>query len=140
MPLHGLIITQVTWLPVKYGEGKCVPVAQPDRVFGYEPKGRGFESLQARHAKPVLPVGEYGFFYSFLILQLHPFTTILPPLFFDIAHLSISIEKSKQPLDANLRYIPKTETRPSLYQDGRAHRSLVVVRLRLRREGIQQQG
>ena len=25
-----------------------VPVAQPDRVFGYEPKGRGFESLQAR--------------------------------------------------------------------------------------------
>ena len=28
-----------------------VPVAQPDRVFGYEPKGRGFESLRARHAK-----------------------------------------------------------------------------------------
>ena len=26
-----------------------VPVAQPDRVFGYEPKGQGFESLQARH-------------------------------------------------------------------------------------------
>jgi hypothetical protein len=25
-----------------------VPVAQPDRVFGYEPKGQGFESLQAR--------------------------------------------------------------------------------------------
>ena len=24
------------------------PVAQLDRVFGYEPKGRGFESLQAR--------------------------------------------------------------------------------------------
>lgn len=23
------------------------PVAQLDRVFGYEPKGRGFESLQA---------------------------------------------------------------------------------------------
>ena len=29
-----------------------VPVAQPDRVFGYEPKGRGFESLQARHTPP----------------------------------------------------------------------------------------
>lgn len=25
-----------------------VLVAQLDRVFGYEPKGRGFESLQAR--------------------------------------------------------------------------------------------
>ena len=25
-----------------------VPVAQLDRVFGYEPKGQGFESLQAR--------------------------------------------------------------------------------------------
>ncbi len=28
-----------------------VLVAQLDRVFGYEPKGRGFESLQARHGK-----------------------------------------------------------------------------------------
>ena len=26
-------------------------VAQPDRVFGYEPKGRGFESLPARQKK-----------------------------------------------------------------------------------------
>ena len=25
------------------------PVAQPDRVFGYEPKGQGFESLPAHH-------------------------------------------------------------------------------------------
>ena len=25
-----------------------MPLAQPDRVFGYEPKGRGFESLKAR--------------------------------------------------------------------------------------------
>ena len=25
------------------------PLAQPERVFGYEPKGRGFESLTARH-------------------------------------------------------------------------------------------
>ena len=25
----------------------CAPVAQLDRVFGYEPKGRGFESLRA---------------------------------------------------------------------------------------------
>ena len=28
-----------------------VPLAQPDRVFGYEPKGRGFESLMARQKK-----------------------------------------------------------------------------------------
>ena len=28
-----------------------VPLAQPDRVFGYEPKGRGFESLKARQTK-----------------------------------------------------------------------------------------
>ena len=28
---------------------RYVPLAQPDRVFGYEPKGRGFESLMARH-------------------------------------------------------------------------------------------
>ena len=27
----------------------CAPVAQLDRVPGYEPVGRGFESLQARH-------------------------------------------------------------------------------------------
>ena len=33
-----------------------VPVAQLDRVFGYEPKGRGFESLQARHKKEMIDV------------------------------------------------------------------------------------
>ena len=32
-----------------FGKELHVPVAQPDRVFGYEPKGRGFESLRARH-------------------------------------------------------------------------------------------
>ena len=29
--------------------GKSAPVAQSDRVFGYEPKGQGFESLPACH-------------------------------------------------------------------------------------------
>ena len=29
------------------------PVAQLDRVFGYEPKGRGFESLLAYQIKPL---------------------------------------------------------------------------------------
>ena len=28
-----------------------VALAQPDRVFGYEPKGRGFESLMPRQQK-----------------------------------------------------------------------------------------
>ena len=30
---------------------KYAPVAQLDRAFGYEPKGREFESLRARHLK-----------------------------------------------------------------------------------------
>ena len=36
-------VVAVCKLKIKYA-----PVAQLDRVFGYEPKGRGFESLQAR--------------------------------------------------------------------------------------------
>ena len=36
---------------VYFGTEKYAPVAQPDRVFGYEPKGQGFESLLARHEK-----------------------------------------------------------------------------------------
>jgi hypothetical protein len=39
-----------------------VPVAQPDRVFGYEPKGRGFESLRARHAETLENVEFSGVF------------------------------------------------------------------------------
>ena len=30
----------------------CAPLAQLDRAFGYEPKGREFESLRARHPLP----------------------------------------------------------------------------------------
>ena len=33
------------------GTIKNAPLAQPDRVFGYEPKGQGFESLTARQKK-----------------------------------------------------------------------------------------
>lgn len=33
----------------------CAPVAQPDRAFGFEPKGRGFESLRAHHSFEVFP-------------------------------------------------------------------------------------
>ncbi len=39
-------------------------VAQLDRVTGYEPVGRGFESLQARQEKP------YEFRKAFLIVKL----------------------------------------------------------------------
>ena len=35
----------------RYEKNVYVPLAQPDRVFGYEPKGRGFESLMARQKK-----------------------------------------------------------------------------------------
>ena len=38
---------------------RCAPVAQLDRVFGYEPKGRGFESLPAYQNKPVPSVQVY---------------------------------------------------------------------------------
>ena len=37
---------------IKVRKNVYVPLAQLDRVFGYEPKGRGFESLKARHEKP----------------------------------------------------------------------------------------
>lgn len=33
----------------KYPRSRCVPLAQLDRAFGYDPEGRGFESLRARH-------------------------------------------------------------------------------------------
>ena len=35
------------------------PVAQLDRAFGYEPKGREFESLRARHFLNEIEVSEY---------------------------------------------------------------------------------
>ncbi len=39
---------------------KDVTVAQLDRVSGYEPEGRGFESLQSRHEKPQV-LGVFSF-------------------------------------------------------------------------------
>lgn len=41
----------VSYLGSKKSVTEYVPVAQLDRVFGYEPKGRGFESPQAHHNK-----------------------------------------------------------------------------------------
>ena len=39
-----------------------VLVAQLDRVFGYEPKGRGFESLQARQNGAFFTMFRFFFF------------------------------------------------------------------------------
>ena len=36
---------------------KLALVAQLDRVFGYEPKGQGFESLRAHHIRDVAQLG-----------------------------------------------------------------------------------
>ena len=49
-----------------YRYEKNVPLAQPDRVFGYEPKGRGFESLMVRQKK-----GRWGKTPSTLFLSSH---------------------------------------------------------------------
>ena len=48
-----------------------VPLAQLDRVFGYEPKGRGFESLKARQTKSGYPLG-YTLFVSFTFITQNP--------------------------------------------------------------------
>ncbi len=40
-------------------------LAQLDRVFGYEPKGQGFESLAARHTETPCISRSFGFFMSF---------------------------------------------------------------------------
>ena len=46
-----------------------VPLAQLDRVFGYEPKGRGFESLKARQTKSRSPKGDLLFVFRFFMLE-----------------------------------------------------------------------
>ena len=38
-------------------------VAQLDRVTGYEPVGRGFESLQARQKNHLAKIAKWFFFY-----------------------------------------------------------------------------
>ena len=48
-------------------------VAQLDRAFGYEPKGRGFESLQAHFKTPFRE-----FFIGFSPPSLLPQTGVLP--------------------------------------------------------------
>lgn len=56
------LINHVNISPAANGRGQSIkmqvpsieyaPVAQLDRVTGYEPVGQGFESLQAYHEKP----------------------------------------------------------------------------------------
>jgi hypothetical protein len=50
---------------VTEGCNTLAPVAQLDRVFGYEPKGRAFESLRARQIiKALLPKEARLFYFS----------------------------------------------------------------------------
>ena len=44
------LLTSVLFCAIIYIIVGYAPVAQLDRVFGYEPKGRGFESLPAYHS------------------------------------------------------------------------------------------
>ena len=55
----------------RYEKTVYVPLAQLDRVFGYEPKGRGFESLKARQTKSGYPFG-YPLFVSRSFITQNP--------------------------------------------------------------------
>lgn len=69
-----------------------VPVAQPDRVFDYESKGRGFESLRARHERHRFPprgryvfllygrVWYYGFKVYYIMMRMSSSYWTLPTL------------------------------------------------------------
>ena len=46
-------------------------LAQLDRVFGYEPKGQGFESLAARHAETLVYQG-FRLFLVHLCVEINP--------------------------------------------------------------------
>jgi hypothetical protein len=48
-----------------------VPVAQLDRVTGYEPVGRGFESLQARHSKQPFEYFQAAIFLPLLLFKVN---------------------------------------------------------------------
>ena len=46
-------------------------LAQPDRVFGYEPKGQGFESLAARQVQSLeIPKNLGVLRFSFFVLKM----------------------------------------------------------------------
>ena len=47
------------------------PVAQLDRVPGYEPGGRRFESFHTRHIEKPTFLGGFFHFYSFYFCSLH---------------------------------------------------------------------
>ena len=56
------------------GTNKNAPLAQPDRVFGYEPKGQGFESLTARQNKKREDLPSLFLFCLLIITILNPRT------------------------------------------------------------------
>ncbi len=49
---HGVRSSTLRWVTISgYIKITYAPLAQLDRVFGYEPKGQGFESLTARQKR-----------------------------------------------------------------------------------------
>ena len=65
---------------------KNAPVAQLDRVRGYEPRDRGFESLQAYHIKngeeKSLFIGIFPFYNHLLLMQFRRYSESEPLLYF----------------------------------------------------------
>ncbi len=64
---HRVNVTLTVSLQIPHNSCRRAPVAQLDRVTGFEPVGRGFESLRARHLmkNPTLRV---GFFIKLAVL------------------------------------------------------------------------
>ena len=63
--LHGYV--NILWQSeLKPIQSEYALLAQLDRVFGYEPKGQGFESLAARHTETPCISRSFGFFMSFM--------------------------------------------------------------------------
>ena len=54
----------ILWQSERTDKTEYALLAQLDRVFGYEPKGQGFESLAARHKKEVISKKLLLFYFS----------------------------------------------------------------------------
>ena len=67
----------------EYEKSVHVALAQLDRVFGYEPKGRGFESLMPRQIRTQNRIQEIVPNLRFLLLfrGIFPFLSINKPIF-----------------------------------------------------------
>ena len=67
--MHGYV--NILWQSeLKPIQSEYALLAQLDRVFGYEPKGQGFESLAARHKKTVEIIRVSAVFAFSLVFRL----------------------------------------------------------------------